>query len=41
MREINGDEPADKASDPLVSFNLNELIDPSPIVHILDAFIFQ
>ena len=40
MGEIDGNEPTDKASDPLISFNLNELIDPGPIVHVLNAFVF-
>ncbi len=37
VRKADGDEAGDKASDPLVGFDLDEILHPDLIVHVLQT----
>ncbi len=41
MSEPNRDESRDESRDPLVGFELEEIVDPVGIVHILDSLVAE
>lgn len=39
VRKINRDEARNEACDPLISFDLDEVLHPDPVVHVLQSLI--
>lgn len=37
MRKINRNKPRNKPSNPLIRFNFDKILDPDPIIHVLQS----